>query len=129
MDTITSLSSNEPGARIRWAEPRPGTIKIAGILHIETACELRQILSEILTRQSHLPPDFSQGTLQVDLADVEVCGTPGVQLLLSAHKTAASKRLPIRFVAPSPAVESAFSRFGLEGIFFQNSQPGDQPQC
>ena len=128
METNTSLSPNEPGARIRWTEPISGLIKIAGTLHVETADALRQLLSEILNRQSPFPPDHSEDIAQVDLSDVEVCGTAGVQLLISAQKTAASRHIPLRLVAPSPAVETAFARFGIDGIFYNNAKSGDSLQ-
>jgi anti-anti-sigma regulatory factor len=121
MDAITDTNT----ARLRWTEPAPGSFKVAGILDIETADAFRQILLEILARISKLPQGLSGADLpHLDLSDIEVCGTPGIQLLLSAQRSAASEGIVLKLCAPSPPVEKAFARFGMSGHFSQDAEVG-----
>ena len=114
-----STQSTSQNARLRWAETAPGAFKLSGSLEIETAATLREILLDFL---SHGPPKSSElsgadtverGVVTIDLSDIEVCGTSGVQLLLSASRTAAVRGCHLRLSSPSPAIEKAFATFGI----------------
>ncbi len=90
---------------------------------METAETFREMLLEISSTCGR--PDLS-GTAppQLDLSDVDVCGTPGVQLLLSAARTMASQGFSIQFSPISPVIEQAFARFGSPIPFSKSEQTG-----
>ena len=53
--------------------------------------------------------------LEIDLGGVTACDTLGVQLLLSARRTALARGKVVRFVAVSPAVAKAAAAVGCTG--------------
>ena len=90
---------------------------------METAEALRTMLLEISGQGAN--PDLSDTSpVLLDLSEVDVCGTAGVQLLLSAQRTMASKGVSIQAIAPAPSVEQAFSRFGTAYPFSTSEQTG-----
>jgi anti-anti-sigma regulatory factor len=55
----------------------------------------------------------SASTIVVDGSEVEMVGTPAIQLILAAAKLFASEGRPFALQAPSPALMSAFDDLGL----------------
>ena len=53
----------------------------------------------------------------IDLSGVEACDTTGLQLLLSARKTAAAAGGRLRFVHPSPAIVACCRQLGVPESF------------
>lgn len=111
METTNSLKTFATNPRFCWQQLGPHSYKASGMLHIETAETFREMLLEM--QASRLRLDLSEAEPAfLDLSEIDTCGTPGVQLLLSAAQTMASKGLSIQFSPASPAVEEAFVRFG-----------------
>ena len=90
---------------------------------METAETFRAMLLEIFACCA--TPDFSGAQpVQLDLSEVDVCGTAGIQLLLSAERTAAAKALTVQLIGASEAVEQAFARFGAAYPLTNRAQTG-----
>jgi anti-anti-sigma regulatory factor len=123
METTNSLKTFEDNPRLRLTRTGPNSFKVAGMLHMETAETLREMLLEISA--SSVRPDLSGAKPpRVDFSEVDVCGTSGVQLLLSAARTMASKGTSVEFAPLSPTVKQAFARFGSAVPPFNNEQTG-----
>ncbi len=80
----------------------PGLALRDGLV-INQAAILREMLVQAL----------ANGTRAVDLSAVSDCDTAGVQLLISACKTAEASGGPLVLRAASPAVQEIMTRYGL----------------
>ncbi len=84
--------------------PPTGTFRLEGALDIYAAEKLRETLQGCTE---------TAGLIVLDLGGVESCDTTGVQLLLSAHRTAAEAGNTLRFEAIPAAVGHCCARLGL----------------
>jgi anti-sigma B factor antagonist len=86
----------------------PRCVHLEGELTVYRAVELRMTLQAALAEA---------GDLELDLARVTELDSAGVQLLLSAKKTAVASQRRLRLMNHSPAVLDVFERFNLAGHF------------
>lgn len=99
MATLTSPSFNSGPAPVRL-EP---TFRIEGPLTIAMAANWRRRLVAATAR----------GMLVIDAGAVTSCDTIGVQLLVSARRTAEAGGVPFRVAASSPAIDRACAAIGV----------------
>lgn len=83
-----------------------GELKIDAELIIHSAASLRQKLLELLAQHP-------SGDCRIDLSAVEECDAIGLQLLISARKSAENLSSSFVIAAASPAVEEAAAAIGL----------------
>lgn len=88
-----------------------GVLEIGGILNIETADSLRDLLFENLSLQSGIV---------LDLSAVEECDTAALQVLLACEKSAAASGKKFEVVHGAPAITDTASALGFS--FFEDSQ-------
>ena len=91
--------------------PAVTVLQLDGELSIYRAAELRDTL---LTALAGLG---AGAALELNLAEVSVLDSAGVQLLLAAQKSAQAARNELRLVARSPAVIEVFERLDLAAHF------------
>lgn len=88
-------------------EPRPGTLTLSGELTLPSARELKQVLLDAL----------QQGpSLEVDLLNVTVIDTAGVQLLLMLEREAARLEKKLGWLGLSLAVEETLELLDLFSV-------------
>ncbi len=85
--------------------------RIEGELTIYRAAELRAALKDAL---DGLP---AGGALEIDLAEVTEMDSAGVQLLMSARRTARETRRTLRLQGHSRAVREVFDTLQLDACF------------
>ena len=56
------------------------------------------------------------GVLAIDLSGVDACDSSGVQLLVAARRSAASRGQSLELLRASPAVLEVFGRYALDGL-------------
>ena len=81
-----------------------GVLRLAGALDIYAADRLHEALQERFG---------AGGELVIDLGGIESCDTAGLQLLLSARRTATAGARSLRFDSTPAAVRSCGQRLGL----------------
>jgi anti-sigma B factor antagonist len=91
--------------------PATSVLALAGELSIYRAAELRTLLITALAGLAE------GGTLALNLAEVSELDCAGVQLLLSAKKTALASQRTLRLVGHSPAVLEVFDTLDLAATF------------
>lgn len=83
-------------------------IQIQDELVVANISECAQLLREAMA-------SASKG-IQLDFADVEECDSSGVQLILSAHKTALEENKSFAICAASEAIHDAFHCVGIDDM-------------
>jgi anti-anti-sigma factor len=94
---VTRAKSGKP-------KPEPARLSLDGELTIYRAAELKQTLLEPLARC---------GELEVDLSKVTELDSAGIQVMLLAQRTAATKGVELRYVAHSAPVAQVLRLLGL----------------
>lgn len=89
-------------------KPTPRSVRLDGEINIYRAAELRVALQAALAET---------GDLELDLSGVTELDSSGVQLLISAKKTAAATQRELHLVNHSPAVLEVFELLNLAGHF------------
>ena len=83
-----------------------GASHLTGELTIQHAASQCQRLREWL----------DGGVLAIDLSGVDACDSSGVQILVAARRSAASRGQSLELLRASPAVLEVFGRYALDGL-------------
>jgi anti-sigma B factor antagonist len=95
------------------------SLRLDGELTIYRAVELCDLLKAALA---------ADGAVDIDLDGVTEIDSAGVQLLMSARKTAHQAARDVRLVALSPAVHEVFALLGLTVDSASLSTPADESE-
>ena len=87
-------------------DPVDGESRLSGELTIQHAANQCQQLREWI----------DGGVLAIDLSGVESCDSAGVQLLVAARRSVASRGQSLELLGASPAVREVFGRYALDGL-------------
>lgn len=90
-----------------YHEPKPGTLSLSGELTLASAEDLKQILLDAIERNP---------TLDVDLLNVTLIDTAGVQLLLMLDREAARLDKKLGWLGCSLAVEETLELLDLFSV-------------
>jgi len=83
-----------------------GEGRLSGELTIQNAAAQCQQMREWI----------DSGVLAIDLSCVESCDSSGVQILLAARRSVASRGQSLELLHASPAVLEVFGRYALNGL-------------
>jgi len=86
----------------------PSLATLPAAIDLYGAEALLALLQDLLLPGAHL---------NLDAAAVTRVGTPGLQLLLAARRTAAAQGSTVALVAPSSCLRDAIAELGLEAAF------------
>jgi len=112
--SVGTWGSQEFFASVEWAlvhvsgARKPGEIVFTGAVRLEALDELRDRIASVLSDLRG-----GAGALTLDLAEVETCDAPTLQLLCALFKTATDRGLRVRVASASKAVTEASAALGF----------------